>query len=102
MGSEAFVPLSLEGSAGPGLCLAMGRRRVVNIGGNNGKRGGNRRVSPSTALQDADPWRDRRKQAVVGGELQADAGGVRAACRHDALSLWKPAIARRLRLVRPA
>jgi glutathione S-transferase len=41
-------------------------------------------------------------QAVVGGELPADAGGFRAACRHDALSVRKPAIARRLRLVRPA
>src|SRR5215813_5688831 len=102
MGGQTAVLLSLVGSRRSGLCLAMGRRGVVHLRSRNGQRGGDRRISPQANIADADPWRDRNEQALVGGELSTDAGDVRAACTNDEISVRQPAVTCRLRLVRAA
>ena len=67
-----------------------------------GSRGRDRAVSPAADFAHGHSRRDGGKQAAAGRELLADAGGIRAACRHDQLSVRQPAVAGGFRLVRPA
>jgi ABC-type nitrate/sulfonate/bicarbonate transport system ATPase subunit len=46
MGGKAAILLSVVGCGRSGLCLAMGRRRMVNLGGGGRQRRGGRTVPP--------------------------------------------------------
>ena len=102
MGGKAAVPLSLVGPGRSGLCLALGRRRMVDVGRRDRQRRGDRAVPPAADFPHGHSRRDGGKQAAAGRKLPPHSGGVRAACRHDQISVRQPAIAGRFCLVRPA
>ena len=70
--------------------------------GRDRQSGRDRAIPPAADFAHGHSRRDGGKQAAAGRELPADAGGVRAACRHVQLSVRQPAVARRFCLVRPA
>ena len=67
-----------------------------------GSRRGNRAIPAAADFAHGHPRCDRGEQAAAGRELLADPGCVRAACRHDQISVRQPAVARGFCLVRAA
>ena len=74
MGGETAVPVPLVGSGGPGLCLALGRRGMVDVGSRDRQRAGNRGFPQAPDFAHGHSRRHRRKQAAAGRKLPEDPG----------------------------